>query len=49
MEKSMMKYGLPSATPPMGPWPQEDSLGMKGTIAVLDRSLDKGVYEENMQ
>ena len=33
----------------MGPWPLEDSLGMKGVIAVLDRSLDKGVYEDNVQ
>jgi hypothetical protein len=49
MEKTMLKYGLPSTTPPMGPWPLEDSLGMKAAIAVLDRSLDKGVYEENVQ
>jgi hypothetical protein len=45
----MQKYDLPSVTPPLGPWPLEDSVGMKGVIAVLDRSLDKGVYEENVQ
>jgi hypothetical protein len=35
--------------PPLGPWPLEDSVGMKAAIAVLDRSLDKGVYEANVQ
>jgi hypothetical protein len=49
MERSMRKYGLPAATPPLGPWPLEDSVGMKAAIAVLDRSLDKGVYEANVQ
>jgi hypothetical protein len=49
MEKTMHKYGLPSATPPLGPWPLEDSVGMKAAIAVLDRSLDKGVYEDTVQ
>jgi hypothetical protein len=49
MERTMEKYGLPSATPMMGPWPLEDSLGMKCALAVLDRSLDKGVYEDNVQ
>jgi hypothetical protein len=49
MERTMGKYGLPATTPPMGPWPLEDSVGMKAAIAVLDRSLDKGVYEENVQ
>lgn len=49
MERTMAKYGLPSATPPMGPWPLEDTFGMKGVLAVLDRSLDKGVYEDNVQ
>jgi hypothetical protein len=49
MEKTMKKYGLPPATPPMGPWPLEDVTGMKGAIAVLDRSLDPGIYEDNVQ
>jgi hypothetical protein len=49
MERTMRKYGLPATTPAMGPWPLEDSLGMKAAIAVLDRSLDKGVYEANVQ
>jgi hypothetical protein len=49
MEKTMRKYGLPATTPSMGPWPLEDSVGMKAAIAVLDRSLDKGIYEENVQ
>jgi hypothetical protein len=34
----------------MGPWPLEDSLGMKVAMALLDRSLlDKGNYEETVQ
>jgi hypothetical protein len=49
MEKTMLKYGLLLVTPPLGPWPLEDSLGMKGAITVLDHSLDKGVYEDNVQ
>jgi hypothetical protein len=49
MEKTMKKYGLPSTTPPMGPWPLDDTLGMKAALSVLDRSLDKGIYEENVQ
>jgi hypothetical protein len=39
MERTMKKYGLPSTMPPMGPWPLEDTLGMKAAIAVLDRLL----------
>ena len=49
MERSMTKYGLPPATPPMGPWPLADVVRMKAAIAVLDRSLDQGVYEDNVQ
>jgi hypothetical protein len=49
MERTMQKYGLPSTTPSMGPWPLSDTLGMKAAIAVLDRSLDKGHYETNVQ
>jgi hypothetical protein len=49
MEKTMKKYGFPSTTPPMGPWPLDDTIGMKAAIAVLDRSLDKGIYEDNVQ
>jgi hypothetical protein len=45
----MCKYRLPSTPPPMGPWPLEDTIGMKAAIAVLDRSLDPGVYEANVQ
>jgi hypothetical protein len=33
----------------MGPWPLEDSLGMKVAMALLVRSLDKGIYEETVQ
>jgi hypothetical protein len=49
MERTMVKYGLPSTTPPMGPWPLSDTIGMKAAIAVLDRLLDKGVHEDNVQ
>jgi hypothetical protein len=39
-------YGMPSIAPPMGPFPLENSLGMKAAIAVLDGLLDPGVYLE---
>jgi hypothetical protein len=33
----------------MGPWPLEDTQGMRAAIAVIDRSLDKGVYKATVQ
>lgn len=42
--KTEKKFGFASATPPLGPFPVADVLGMRGAIAVLDRSLDKGAY-----
>ncbi len=33
----------------MGLWPLVDNLGMKAAMAVLDRSLDKGNYEDTVQ
>jgi hypothetical protein len=33
----------------MGPFPLEDVFGMKMAVAVLDRSLDPGLYEQNVQ
>jgi hypothetical protein len=36
--------GLPLVTPEKGPFPlEEDTSGMKVAVAVLDRSLDKGI------
>jgi hypothetical protein len=49
MEKTADNYGMPSIAPPMGPFPLDDSVGMKAAIAVLDRSLDPGVYSECVQ
>jgi hypothetical protein len=49
MEKTTSQLGMPCITPPMGPWPLSDKLGMKVAIAVLDRSLDKGIYEATVQ
>jgi hypothetical protein len=46
MEKTADNYGMPSIVPQMGPLPLDDSVGMKAAIAVLDRSLDSGVYSE---
>jgi hypothetical protein len=45
----MHKYGLLPATPVLGLWPLVDSVGLKVAIAVLDRSLDKGVHEDTIQ
>jgi hypothetical protein len=49
IEKTSNRLGMPSITPKLGPWPLEDKLGMAVAIAVLDRSLDKGVYEDTVQ
>jgi hypothetical protein len=49
MEWMTFQLGLPTITPPMGPGPLEDNLGMKAMMVVLDRSLNKGVYEDTVQ
>jgi hypothetical protein len=49
VERTAFRLGMPSITPPMGPFPLEDVQGMSAAIAVLDRSLDKGVYEDTVQ
>jgi hypothetical protein len=36
-------------TPEMGPFPLADTSGMKAALAVLDRSLDKGLHAEFVQ
>jgi hypothetical protein len=43
MEKTADDYGMPSITPAIGPFPLDDSVGMKAAVAVLDHSLDPGV------
>jgi hypothetical protein len=43
------RTGMPSVTPEMGPFPLEDTSGMKVAVAVLDRSLDKGKYAAQVQ
>jgi hypothetical protein len=43
------RLGMPSVTPPMGPFPLKDECGMKAAIAMLDRSLDPGRYADNVQ
>jgi hypothetical protein len=43
------RTGMPSVTPEMGPFPLEDTSGMKAALAVLDRSLDKGKHAEFVQ
>jgi hypothetical protein len=50
MEKKVSdRLGMPSITPPMGPFPVEDVCGMKAAIALLDRSLDPGRYADHVQ
>jgi hypothetical protein len=49
MERMAMQLGLPTITPPLGPWELQDNLGMKAGLEILDRSLDKGVYEDTVQ
>jgi hypothetical protein len=48
-EKTTGRLNMPSSTPPMGPFPLKDSLGMSVPIAVLDRSLDPGKYDDFVQ
>jgi hypothetical protein len=48
-EKTTGRLNMPSLTPPMVPFPLKDLLGMSVTIAVLDRSLDPGNYDNFAQ
>lgn len=49
-EASAEKLGIPSITPPMGPFPLQDDLGMRAALAVLDRSQDAtGITEKYVQ
>lgn len=43
------EFHIGSFTPEMGPFPLEDSIGMKAAILLLRRSLDKGRYEAYVQ
>jgi len=49
MSKTENKFGFASTTPPLGPFPVADDLGMKAAVAILDRSLDPGDYSECVQ
>jgi hypothetical protein len=49
MEKTFSRLGMMSGTPPMGPFPMRDDMGMQAAIAVLDRSMDPGKYAEFVQ
>ena len=49
MRKTEERFGFPCTTPPLGPFPVEDILGMKAAVAILDRSLDKGSYGPHVQ
>ena len=49
IHKSKDKFGMQDLFPLMGPFPLEDTFGMGAAVAVLDRSLDKGQYEECVQ
>lgn len=48
-ERAMERFGFPSLTPPMGPFPLQDDWGMKAAVAILDRSFDPGTYEDRVQ
>ena len=38
-------FGFDCTTSPLWPFPVNDDVGMKATVAILDRSLDKGTFE----
>lgn len=48
-ERCFDRLGMPSAVEHLGPFPLTDTMGMKAAIAVLDKSLDKGKYEDFVQ
>jgi hypothetical protein len=48
-ERTSDRLGMPSLNLPMGPFPLEDSLGMRIAIAVLDWLLDPGTYDNFVQ
>ena len=49
MRMTEERFGFSCTTPPLGPFPVNDDLGMKAAISILDRSLDKGTYGPNVQ
>ena len=49
MENFTSQLDLPSVTPAMGPFPLKDDFGMLPAIALLERSLAKGVHSEYVQ
>jgi len=48
-QNSAVKFGFGCVVPPMGPFPLDDVTGMTDAVSVLDRSLDKGIYGEQVQ
>jgi hypothetical protein len=49
MEKIGDEIGFDSVSPKMGPFPVEDSFGMKIACTILHRTLDPGKHEEHIQ
>jgi hypothetical protein len=49
IEGTMLRLNLPPMLNFLGPFPLEDIHGMQATTAVLDRLLDKGLYEAQVQ
>lgn len=49
MSKTESGFGFASTTPPLGPFPVTDDLGMKAAVAILDKSLDPGDYSNCVQ
>jgi hypothetical protein len=48
-DQTFTRLGMPSVTPPMGPFPLSDEFGMQAAIAILDRSMDPGKHAEFVQ
>ena len=48
-EETGLKWGIKHMTPHLGPFPLEDVQGMKAALAVLDKSQDRGKYEDHVQ
>jgi hypothetical protein len=49
MERKAAKVGLRSFSDPMRPSPLKDSVGMRAAVAVLQKSVNPGVYTATVQ
>jgi hypothetical protein len=49
MDIAKTMYGIDDLLPEMGPFPLYDQWGMKAAVVMLGKTLDKGIYTDNVQ